>query len=119
MGRRKGLLGSGLLDLDKDSKKRSHISKADVRKLWEKQKGRCARCKKKLNVHAYHIDHKVPKALGGSDSIRNLQLLCPECHMLKTQEDRKKISKAKKKQDKWIDSLLNDSIFKRSKKSLF
>ncbi len=86
-----------LISYKREKKGGKRISKADIRKLWEKQKGRCARCKKKLNPLAYHIDHKVPKALGGSDSIRNLQLLCPECHMLKTQEDRKKISRKKKR----------------------
>ena len=83
-------------------RRRRSISKSDIRKLWERQKGRCARCGKKLNPHAYHVDHKRPLALGGSNSIRNLQLLCPECHMLKTQEDRKKISKKRRKKSKDI-----------------
>ena len=47
----------------------------------------------------HHIDHKKPLALGGSNSIRNLQALCPECHHVKTKYDRKKIAEARKKRE--------------------
>ena len=30
--------------------------------------------------HASHVDHKVPRARGGSDEPSNLQLLCTACH---------------------------------------
>ena len=87
---------------EEKKRKRRRVSKADIRKLWEKQKGRCAMCGRRLKPYAYHVDHKKPIALGGSNSIRNLQLLCPECHMIKTQEDRKKISRRRQKKSKSI-----------------
>jgi len=78
--------------------RRKYISKADEDKILERQKWKCARCGKTLKPGRYHIDHKKPLALGGSNSIRNLQALCPNCHHVKTKEDRKKIAKAKKKE---------------------
>ena len=97
-------LSSPLFDVEnerkrrqKASKSRRSIPKSDIRKLWEKQKGKCAICGKRLHPFAFHVDHKKPIALGGSNSIRNLQLLCPECHTLKTLEDRKKISRKRRK----------------------
>ena len=83
---------------------RCYISKADRIKLWKKQKGRCAICKRKLDPHNYHIDHKKPLALGGKNTLSNLQLLCPNCHSLKSKEDQKKIAE-KRKQERAKDFL--------------
>ena len=33
------------------------------------------------------VDHIVPKSKGGTDELFNLQLLCSECHRLKTHAD--------------------------------
>lgn len=33
------------------------------------------------------VDHILPKSQGGKDNIENLQLLCVECHKVKTKED--------------------------------
>ena len=33
------------------------------------------------------VDHKIPKAAGGVDALFNLQLLCEECHKVKTRQD--------------------------------
>ena len=93
--------GKGIFDLDlfpsqEEKKGRKYIYKDYRNKLWKKQKGKCARCKKKLDPHNYHIDHKKPVALGGKTTLSNLQLLCPRCHMEKTAEDRRKIAERKK-----------------------
>ncbi len=86
-----GLFDSG------HGRKREYISKADIDKILERQHWKCAMCGKPLKPGRFHIDHKVPLALGGSNSIRNLQALCPDCHHIKTKQDRKKIAQAKKK----------------------
>jgi 5-methylcytosine-specific restriction endonuclease McrA len=50
--------------------------------LYEKQEGRCACCSQSLSA-AYHRDHIVPIAAGGSNGISNIQLLCPPCNLAK------------------------------------
>ena len=47
--------------------------------LLGKQRNRCAACRKELTSR-YHADHVVPLARGGSNDIRNIQLLCPTCN---------------------------------------
>ena len=37
----------------------------------------CARCGASENLHAHH---KVPRALGGTDTVANLVALCASCH---------------------------------------
>ncbi|MGE3260674.1 MAG: HNH endonuclease [Bacteriovoracia bacterium] len=40
-------------------------------------RGRCEKCDSR---HALEVDHRVPKALGGKDTIENLRLLCRSCN---------------------------------------
>ena len=42
---------------------------------------RCRYCKSTENLT---IDHKVPKILGGTDDISNLQCLCKRCNGMKS-----------------------------------
>lgn len=54
--------------------------------LLAKQHGKCANCLTKLKL-AYHVDHIVPSARGGSNDITNLQILCAPCNMSKFAKD--------------------------------
>ena len=54
----------------------------EVRRLLSRQKFRCAVCKKSIE-DGYHKDHIIPLSQGGSNYIRNIQLLCPTCNMKK------------------------------------
>ncbi len=73
--------------------RRAYISKDTKIRVVERQKEKCASCGKKLKIGGYHIDHKRAIALGGSNSIRNLQALCPNCHDRKNKADRRKIAR--------------------------
>lgn len=57
-------------------------SGADIAALFERQKARCADCKKSIRG-GYHADHITPLARGGSNWPRNIQLLCPTCNARK------------------------------------
>ncbi len=52
--------------------------------LWASARGACANCRLPLPPQAYHVDHVVPWAVGGTNAVRNLQVLCPNCHAVKT-----------------------------------
>jgi 5-methylcytosine-specific restriction endonuclease McrA len=58
-------------------------SAEDVKRLWERQGGRCA-CGCGWALHAgYHVDHIVALARGGRNEAGNLQLLAPACNLRK------------------------------------
>ena len=45
--------------------------------VWERDKARCVRCNGQENLE---YDHIVPVSKGGSNTARNIQLLCAECN---------------------------------------
>lgn len=59
---------------------------ADIRSIFDNQRGLCANCKATLiksGAKKYHVDHIMPLALGGSNWASNLQCLCPACNLSK------------------------------------
>lgn len=58
------------------------FSPSDIRSLLESQKGKCWWCGKDLNG-AYHVDHRIPLAKGGSNGPDNLCIACPKCNLSK------------------------------------
>jgi len=59
---------------------------AQIKRLKELQQGRCACCSKELN-NDFHRDHIIAVAKGGTNSISNIQLLCPRCNRSKGAKD--------------------------------
>jgi 5-methylcytosine-specific restriction endonuclease McrA len=59
---------------------------SQIRALWEKQKYKCPYCKVSIRKK-YHIDHVIALAIGGTNGIDNIQLLCPTCNMRKHTKD--------------------------------
>lgn len=57
----------------KDRKKKRDI-------LWEKYGGRCACCGKPLRLEETALDRIIPRRLGGTDELENLQPLCWSCN---------------------------------------
>lgn len=67
----------------------SHTA-ADVKDIFESQRGLCATCSVKLiksGKNRYHVDHIKPLSRGGSDDKYNLQCLCPTCNLRKNAKD--------------------------------
>lgn len=49
-------------------------------RILERDAGLCQQCGHPGN----EVDHKLPKAMGGTDDEENLQVLCNPCHSAKT-----------------------------------
>jgi hypothetical protein len=48
--------------------------------VWQRDGGRCAKCRSQRNLE---YDHIIPIAQGGSNTARNIQLLCEACNRSK------------------------------------
>lgn len=63
-----------------DSPQRTHIAQDVKITVWQRDKGRCVACGSNESLE---FDHVIPLSAGGSNSIRNLQLLCEQCNRRK------------------------------------
>ena len=51
------------------------------REVWRRDEGRCVECKTKEKLE---YDHIIPFSRGGSNTARNIQLLCESCNRKKS-----------------------------------
>jgi hypothetical protein len=80
--------GSGLIPVDvsampkapEPKPRREAIPRAVQREVWQRDGGRCVECQSKERLC---FDHIVPFSRGGSNAVRNLQLLCEPCNLSK------------------------------------
>ena len=72
--------------------------------LFGKQEGRCNGCNDHFEFRHLHKDHIIPKAKGGQDTDRNLQLLCGHCNLTKGVRSMSYL-RAKRKKDSGQDDL--------------
>lgn len=59
------------------------MTKKYKNELYGKQDGKCVGCEERFPIRNLTLDHIVPRAKGGTDERRNLQLLCGVCNSLK------------------------------------
>ena len=57
------------------------------RYLLRRDRLTCAACGRVALEHDLEVDHIKPLAEGGSDTTKNCQLLCLDCHSVKTQAE--------------------------------
>jgi 5-methylcytosine-specific restriction endonuclease McrA len=60
---------------------RPHIPAAVRREVWRRDEGRCTECGSNKRLE---FDHIIPISRGGSNTARNLQLLCERCNRHKS-----------------------------------
>lgn len=49
--------------------------------VWQRDKGQCAKCGSQENIE---FDHIIPVSKGGSNTARNIQILCQDCNRSKS-----------------------------------
>ena len=70
-----------LADTTSDNEvKREPISDEVKMYVWKRDGGKCVNCGSNINLE---FDHIIPVSMGGSNTARNIQLLCEECNRRK------------------------------------
>ncbi|WP_417913239.1 HNH endonuclease [Candidatus Electronema sp. TJ] len=59
---------------------RKRISEKVRIAVWRRDQGQCAKCGSRHNLE---YDHIIPVAEGGSNTVRNIELLCEKCNRAK------------------------------------
>jgi holliday junction DNA helicase RuvB len=60
---------------------RDAIPSAVRREVWRRDEGKCVKCGSRKNLE---YDHIIPVAEGGSNTARNIELLCQDCNRAKS-----------------------------------
>lgn len=61
-------------------RQREHITREVRIEVWQRDAGRCVECGAQESLE---FDHIIPFAMGGGNTVRNLQLLCGDCNRRK------------------------------------
>ncbi len=72
------LIAEGLIE---NTKRREPIPQHVQDTVWRRDGGRCVKCGSQENLE---FDHIIPLSKGGSNTVRNIQLLCQKCNREKS-----------------------------------
>ena len=64
-------------------KRGATVERVERAVVYERDKGRCHLCDKKVPKKGWHLDHIVPLSRGGEHSYRNVAVSCPRCNLSK------------------------------------
>jgi hypothetical protein len=73
----------GLQDEEEEQQtayRRESLSAAVKREVWRRDDGRCSQCGSRERLE---YDHIIPVSQGGSNTVRNIELLCEPCNRRK------------------------------------
>ena len=68
-------------DSSEDGNDRKPIPAEVRREVWRRDGGACVKCGSRVNLE---YDHIVPVSKGGSNTARNIELLCQDCNRAKS-----------------------------------
>ena len=74
----------------------ARLTRAQRQAAFDAQGGVCKLCKLAMHPKSFHVDHIVPRELGGTNRPDNLQALHRDCHGQKTPGDVKAIASSKR-----------------------
>lgn len=64
-----------------ESQSTRHIPSNVRREVWRRDQGRCVKCESREKLE---FDHIIPVSKGGSNTARNVELLCQDCNRRKS-----------------------------------
>jgi len=76
---RKELLKEEFKNIEQDT--RETISEEVRHEVWRRDGGKCVKCGSQEKLE---FDHVLPLSRGGSDTVRNIQILCEKCNREKS-----------------------------------
>ena len=69
----------------KSKRKRTHIPRGLRHEVFKRDNYKCVECgASKDDGAVLHVDHKIPVSKGGTDELSNLQTLCSDCNLNKS-----------------------------------
>ena len=69
----------------KKQRKRTHIPRGLKHEVFKRDNYTCVECgARKEDGATLHVDHKIPVSKGGTDELDNLQTLCSDCNLNKS-----------------------------------
>jgi hypothetical protein len=71
---------SNMPPLPQQTPRREAIPRAIQREVWQRDGGRCVECGTREKLC---FDHIIPFSRGGSNTVRNVQLMCEQCNLSK------------------------------------